>query len=828
MNLLQRLVETIKKSADCTISRVCCMIYLLGEKIENNYFSDTALYKIYAGETSLSNTHLKDLAKSKDWSFQRLEICLISGTEKVRINQQLLIDELYKIADEYHIHTTSDISSMVKPLVHLYFFGMPDSRLLFPAYNKRGCDNYVSWPSMEQKILDSLKTKQLLFLVGNPATGKKQLLISQLNKYTHFSYPDVFWLDSFDGIDLPLEKRITKISFFGYHATLPLNTILEFLKQKPATSVLVIDMPSIKQEDLSFIDNYLTVLRMRIIIITRCHTIPDTYKVINIACPPVENLSRIFRQINNTNDLSDNDLKRLFDIVDHNPYIVTLIAKGMAKSKSSLSKEELLDDTKWIWYKTTLPKLHSSYPNPSDKSAQKLHTLICRILSVYPSNYLYDHASELSIWTKHPLKQSSLEKYFGHNVISQAIAYGILLYFDKDNTKLFMPRIIADAIWKQFPINYTDYRTKIFEFLSIIETGKPSILPYEDLYQIIFNMALRFHFQTTIMPSRIDSKSKNIFQEWNNTLTEIIEHYMQLGNWKFAQETLPYLYTSETKRGTIIAPTKSQQYIQQLLQAQTQYMQSDNFYVALGEIIHTLTDWKNYYDSLSKSAGSKEETYILYLAQLIIQDLTDHIISIELKAAAHYWTGDPLFDYNIFQKNILVLQKCSAHLISSNFSSGYYSMSACHFLAAIYSGYGGLCHTASCPNRLLLNKTLSPELHFKSECLCFYYRLFIFYIELAQEIIKDPNDAFRAFAQEYNLLYTKFHENMWSYNASYLFYSCTILLQLFLPQQEFSETHRNLTKSMEMYKSFNTKQLSLSEEQAKEFNRKTDDWLSYF
>lgn len=835
VELLQKIVNAIKESAGTTsnkidVSIIGCMTYLLGEENEG-CLTNNALYNIFKG-SNLSKTHLEALAKSKDWSIERLEFCLIKGSKETPVNQETFEDKILLLLSEYHItgYNKEEISSMVMPLIYFCFFGTPVIEPLFCGQEKCGCSTYVSRPDLEQKILNFIKSSSLLFMTGDPASGKKQLLIHVLKEYMSSAYPDVYWLDAYNAPGRSLEKRFFQIKFAVQETDKPsLEKIINLLRQKTSTAVLVIDIPYITQEDFTFIQSYLTDLKVRVIIITRCRTIPACYDVIDIGRFPSEKLIQLFHQcqLNSSADWSDEDLMALFSIVDYNPYIVTLIAKSLSQNTVSLTKEKLLNRSDWIWNENALPILHSSYPNSSDKSAQQLTTLICRILSSYPSDFLNNYASELSVWTKHPIEQTLLEKYFDPAVIFQAIAYGILLHSDQDNDKLYMPGLIADAIWKQCPIDYNDYKSKIIEFLHIIETGKPFILPYEDLYQIIFYMILRFHHQVTTMPSRITTEAKAVFQEWNHTLTEIIEHYMILGNWKFAQETLSYLYTSQNKKGVAIAPTKSQQYIQQLLRAQTGYMQSNDFSVSLTTILQVLMDWKADYDSLSSKNKQTEETHILFLAQLIIQDLANHIISITLKAAASHWTDAAPVDFHTFQRNIMVLQQCSIHLINNGFPDGYYCMSACHFLAALYSGYGELCHATSCPNHLLANQMLSPELHFKSECLCFYYRLFEFYIRLEQNLIAAPHDFFCTYAQEYDRLYTNFHHNMWSYHTSFLFYSCTILLQLFLPEQDFPDTCQKLKKSMELYKRFNSRQLSLSKEQEKEFNQKTDSWLSF-
>ena len=164
-------------------------------------------------------------------------------------------------------------------------------------------------------------------------------------------------------------------------------------------------------------------------------------------------------------------------------------------------------------------------------------------------------------------------------------------------------------------------------------------------------------------------------------------------------------------------------------------------------------------------------------------------------------------------------------------------MSASNFLSAIFSRYDQLCQINTCPNHQYLGRTLPPELQFKSDCLCFYYRLSLFYTKQFASTEEPNNDirTFNTFMLEYTALRQYFHVNTWSYSASYLFYACTNLLcactTLFnsrQPENMKGKMPDILKEDMESYKRFYTRQLSLTSRQIEEFNQYTDFWLSSF
>ena len=603
MNILQKLVTIIQNSINTTVSIPAYINYFLGENIEEDSMSDSAFYDLYSGRSHLSDSNRKKLLSSNDWSINRLKRCLTDSLysiyiddihfDDIYINETQISNELRKLITENKITTNSDISSMVKSLVLLHFFGQTDNiALLFPRFLKHPCKDYISWPETEHRILDLLYKKQLIFIVGKPASGKKQLLLHLLQDDPSSPYRDIFWID-YSSCKLPIEERICTIRF-PYSSTKNWNisSVLNLLKQKPSTSILIIDMPSTTCDDLNFIHTYLSNLKMKVVITTRCHDIPKNFNTINIDERPKENLINIFHIINSSTDLSDSDLEKLISIIDNNPYIMSLIAKSLMISKKPIDR--FLDHEKWIWYDKGLPKLHSLYHDPEKKYAQNTLNLICRIVPDYPDIVL-NSISELSIWAKTPLERSLLVKHFGSQTISECISYGILLPDDSDSNKLFMPQIFADAVWKRYPIDYNDYKNKIFSFLDKLSSGQPLILPFEDLYQIIYNMIFRFHFQVTTMPSRSNKNVICVFHEWNNILMQLIERYMQFGDYCFAQKVLPHLYMSSTKNGDPIQPTVFQKYVQQLLQSQIDYMKSGDFISSIEKIIQILNEWKSNY-----------------------------------------------------------------------------------------------------------------------------------------------------------------------------------------------------------------------------------------
>lgn len=818
MNILHQLYKLIglhDTSNRKQLSIIKVMNYLLGNNYEKS-FSDNTLYNLYNNKTHLSYNNLHNLALFKGRDAKWLSQCISESIDIPGLSESAnsLLQEIQSSNKfiEQNIPNESDLSSVMDTLVFLHFFHVPDPHILF-RYNERGtCKNYVHCSSIECEISSALTKNNFLILSGNPGSGKKQVLINTLPKYCLASQTDTFWLDAPKSSSIPLKEQLLGISFMGDENRLNMNQLLERLKMKKSSSILIIDRPTFTDDDLSFCLEFLLPMKLKIIITTYRKSFPDTFTIVDVDKRPVDNLIEIFHEYHPDSDFTNDDIRTLLEIVESNVHVLSLIARALSKNDGTITKDMLLNDSEWIWEQTKTTKLHSSYHDSVSKSEDQLLALIGRILSNYNSALLVNSASELSIWTKTPISQDLLSIKWSPSVISECIAGGILQYYDANSEKLFMPRLIADTIWRNTPIDYDEYKEKIFKFIDTIENGKSLSLPYDDLYKMLFNMILRFHFQVTIMPSRIDNHSKENFQQWNKLLADIIERYMEFGNYHYAEHVLPYLYASRNKKGKIINPSELQIATQNLLRKQIACMKVDDMYVGIDNIHKFLL-------TLDKSlVSSNSDTEIInHLCSLIIKDMANCAIDMTLTLVAE----EPRMNYDNFLNG---LEKLSSLMKKSNTYYARFLKIVFHYFSATLNRNCQFYHLRKANayrNPLLYDTGISPVLQFHIRALSLYFTFVIFYI-------KGAGNETNIFEQEYNGLFEAFQKSMWPYHPSHAFYSCTFLLAGNLPDFKEKCTYRNLLKSMEDYKSFIHTQLSLSRDQIKEHIVFADTMINEF
>lgn len=807
MNILNELYEIIcnnVKSAKKKISIVNFMHYLMGENYETP-LSDATLYNIYKKDRNLSYDNLNKLAMSKDRGISRLHQYIPE-----EINTSALLNASKKLLDKCFIHSSENsakddtLSSVMNKLVFLHFFYTTNPNTLFLPNEKASCKNYIHWKEMEHSITSVLKSNNLIFLTGNPGSGKKQLLINSLPKYCLKSHSDIYWLDAPASSAIPLERQLLNIHFWGMGKEILLkDELLNLLTRKESSSLLIIDRPIMTEDDLLFCKNYLYNMKLKIIITTLHKALPSEFTVLNIDNRPTDNLIKIFFKNSPTSDFTTEELYTLFNITSNNVHALTMTALALSKKDSTFTKKIALNESEWIWYRQNTPKMHSSYHNSGQKTGQLLPVLIRRILFHYDSNFLIEYASKLSIWTKTPISKKLLITKWDESVISECIMCGILQYHDKSMQKLYMPHLISDAIWSYCPIDYDSYITQISQLLTDIEYGKQLSVSYADLYQIIFNMILRFHFQVTTMPSRPNKNFKNTFNNWNELLTKLIVRYMNLGNYQYALNVLPYLYFSRNKKGELNSLSELQTAIQTLLYKQASYMKSENIISDLENLIIFISDFKEKYNF--SEPGVK---ILQHLCSLIMEDMSNCIIDTTLVIIEQK-------SVDTYHSLLHCLEKLYALF---NDYDPYYSLLlkfVYHYTSAIFepenaSSY--LREGSECKD-LLLCKDSAPHAVLQVNGLCIYFNTILLYEGVYSQEFK------KIIEWQYNNLYSMFKNSIWPYHSSYIFYSCTFLLATLLPPYFCQpHTYEHLEDSLKLYKSFCLTQLSLPSEKTDKYN----------
>lgn len=593
---------------------------------------------------------------------------------------------------------------------------------------------------------------------------------------------------------------------------LNIDEIKNRLRDNVSSSILIINRPALTAKDFVFCEKTLSKIGLKIIITTLTKTIPKNFTVLNVDNRPVSILKEIFLKYYPDSDFTDDEFQTLLENISNNVYVLSLIGKTLSNGKNALEKDKVLKISEDLSYIKNTYKVHSSYHDSGTKSGQFLLNLVGRILDNYDLELLNIYASELSVWAKTPISEKILITKWDKTVIKDCIMYGILQYYDESKEKLFIPSLIADVIWNQYPIDYNEYKEKISTLLTDIEYGKSLSVSYPDLYQIIFNMILRFHFQISTMCSRPKKNDLNVFKDWNMFLTEIIERYMKLGNYQYAQNVLPYLYAPRSNKGETILPSNLQSVIRELLYKQANYMQSQNISEALDGLIAFIKDFRR-----NSDFSGDDMKIILYLCLLICKDMAEQVINTTLNL---------LSNECITENWLIALENLSALLAGKDDYYAYLLSLTYHYTSVIVKPdclpdhlYEIVHHKELFLSEVNPSYEYFRELIFCFKGLCIYFDA-ILYLQYIEHIIIEPTETLES---RYNALYSEFKESLWPYHVSYIFYACTFLFVTYLlPFCHKDSTIQSLKNSMRLCKSFNHKQLSLSSEEAAEYDKLID------
>ena len=442
-NILGKILQILKQSTPYHISTIDCINFLLGNKLEEtdlhnsniplhsgksyaeDSLSETMLQEIASGNRMPSQIILNYFAASDDWSLSRLGPFYGLGRDLTPSESEKLVVGISALCNEFipdlHLNNFSD---QIKYLVRLHFFNTTDT-VIFPKYTQTTIDYYIPWSEKNDKLRNSLKESNIVFVSGFPGMGKKQLVRHYLDyALSHHSYLpyNIAWLDVTSS-DSSLKSAFSKsLTFLGNEVT-DLNKKCGLLKQKVTPAIVIINCPFLQKEDFDFISQYLEPTKIKYIIITRT-PIDNSRVSVQLAKYDVLVLKRIFSKLLPKSKLfSDDDFKTLCSRVSYNPLAISLIAKMLKKSDSNKRrslKAALLDSKTWIWHEKNLPKTHSFYKS-SDKTGVYITAILQRMLSDFPEWFMNSNLSELALWTRYSIPMTYLKTIVDFKTIHTAI-----------------------------------------------------------------------------------------------------------------------------------------------------------------------------------------------------------------------------------------------------------------------------------------------------------------------------------------------------------------------------------------------------------------------
>lgn len=663
------------------------LINLEGEDDEKSpqELSDSAAHKIYNGQSSsLNKKHAVLLSKSTNWTLERLY--RQTGSE-IDIDFKMLKQNISCIYNKYFPDSKTDcnISVMIKSLISLYFFDTDDIELIFDIYQKSPCQNYVVWEEKYQELKTTLISNNIVFVTGNPGSGKSQLVKYYIKENSN-KFKDIGWVE---GDYFTFEQCLINIPFLCITVPLSLDEVKELLSYKSENALLIIDLPAFTNDDLFLIDEIAATTKLKIIITTRNHESISTYKypAINLNNWPDKLLKKIFIKTYKTNFFTNDEYKKFFKIISRNPLIIVLIGKGLQQRDKlkngpattlkilNICKIDLLDEKEWIWNNVNLPKIGSKAYTTS-YSKQLIPKQIKYILSKYDPHFLKNTGARLCIWAKSEVDYNFLFRYFYPDSLTTALNIGLLEYCDDDKTTVKMPAIISDTIWNEYPIPFRDYKSAITKYITHMDDNNLYSISPKMKYSILFNLIYRFHFQIITLKSTADKNHESDIKDWFNLLVQAIQQLIDMGNIRIACDLANQLYiTRRRNKDIIVNDSIFEKTLKDILTDFCTFIENpNNKKVDINIPIHMCTD-----DELS---ALTQITMFVFLNKCLYQSRIEQLEIVFKVIDKKPITKSPITDYFLY--NLDAFYQCYAKSFSYTIPSIQYTELLKNYFESFY------------------------------------------------------------------------------------------------------------------------------------------------
>lgn len=630
MNILSKITNYILDLSPEKVSKDKIVSFLLGEKIEEEYWDVKYLYDLLKDDKYrkdkffLPKESLIKLTQSIDWSNKRLSMYLQCKEETSKeitkaLKEKLCSDNEMCISNK----RCSSIENLLKRLVYKHFFGTDNIEGLFEGEKIVISPNHVVWELKEEQLAKKLKKHHLTFITGVPSNGKSTLVKHYFYEKIKMSngYLDFTWLIC-DDSSIELSEYNIKLNFLDKKENKegPFKKVIHSLEKKE-NAYMVVYRPILSNTDLDFILNIFKSFKMRILVITRRQIQKGNYGIVHIGKWPQKKLKEIsdkwLQKINehqkNKCDftISEKEYRDWFNEIEFNPYLVELICKSIKKSnENSLNKIKLSD---YADKKGHSQSIHTSYRRKRvNDPPYPLKTLLTRILEPYSDEIITEKLSELSLWTRCVVSKEVLIQIGGisEELINDALEYSFLVSVSEEKNLVQMPRILAEAIWRKTPIEYEKYKEIIGKsFLAIQEIEQmPDNFSYIALYDTWQYMIERIHKDIITIRSENKRIQNQQFEGWTEILESIKDYAESLGNTKMLCKINSILYIRHFKDIVKDQATAEQALKKKITEVKRLYIEESDMEKAVKEAEFILN---NFLQSPGKKSKFVESSYII-------------------------------------------------------------------------------------------------------------------------------------------------------------------------------------------------------------------------
>jgi len=518
--MLKELFFLIKKySKDNFIkSQAEFMDWFLGNQTS---YGNTMLKYLYKEERRLELKNRIKISKNAEWELSKFD-----DVKNLKNEMKGLFENVFKMSSD-----ELGLNQMLRAFLNQYLFEAIYPEKIFEEYTGQVCHNHIYEKKYTSFFGEAWETSNIVVIYGKGGIGKTQLVKSYLQENKGY-YKEICVVDDF----MSVKEALLGIPFL-INDKKNIEETIHILKEKSNDSVIAIDIPDLKKEDIELIGKLIG-LELRVIIITHQKLPIENIYQKQLNSLEDETLRKIFDVNVDKKDfiMSEEQFEKLLDIVERNTLVIALLGKCLGKKDGHIPMDELLNEDEWIWNKTKLKTVHASEYGQKEGKTPIRH--IIAILDKYC--VMQEEYSELAIWCKSAMSVDGLRQWcrFSENIIPEAYRKGIVEYEDSDKKIIRIHSLIADAIWKFYPIEYQEYQNNINNFLNNIKWGNERFLNYNMLYNGMYNCVQRFGFEISKKINKKRKTDKNVVFEYHENLYSMIDFSIQSGNYYGAERLL--------------------------------------------------------------------------------------------------------------------------------------------------------------------------------------------------------------------------------------------------------------------------------------------------
>lgn len=502
---------------------------------------------------------------------------------------------------------------------------MTSSDYINLSYKKTVITNYVS-SDLDQQINECFSSKNLLYIIGDSASGKTQLARNYIKTQYTTSAKGTFRAKEISDYDLKSlleeEKDILNSQ----------SNLISYLANAPGITLILLDVKYIDTKLKWILSKISNVNTLRVIVTATSALNADNGNIISTNERPDCFFKEIFLTYINdkkiVQKISETEFHHLFQFLNRSPKNVRLLAitinELIQNNGFSLSKEWILNIETWLGRTLNLPKIRDPHTDEHKNIEQYKVPFITHLTlqALYDTDdsFIDTVMPTLCIRAKKPilienvLCNTSLE----YDDITYAIDLKFIEYTDTNQTQIRMNPLMYYCFWyiytsgKKYHTeerfdsltemhNLSFYENVFRDLVSCYRDKNLSHFSYDVFINILGDSFEMIHYYfSTITTSNNPKVQKQNYSSWNMYLVELTLFCLEHGNTTVPEKYLSKMFISQNKHNEhISAPNDLQNWVLYIIRFYTETLANNNLSIALLE---------SYPDMIKKSYANRNIT----------------------------------------------------------------------------------------------------------------------------------------------------------------------------------------------------------------------------